>query len=51
VSDRGNVDVRRIFEEQADKQMWLDDELHPTAAAYRQWAAALAKAVADPCEN
>ncbi|CRK61988.1 Lysophospholipase L1 and related esterases [Alloactinosynnema sp. L-07] len=46
-----HVDLRQVFEEQAEKQMWLDDELHPTAAAYDEWAAALVKAVADPCEK
>lgn len=46
-----HVDLKRIFEEQAEKQMWLEDGLHPTAEAYDEWAAALFKAVGDPCQK
>ncbi len=45
------VDLNALFEDQADKQMWLEDELHPTAEAYQGWAAELFEKVENPCES
>lgn len=46
-----HVDLKPIFGEQAGKRMWLEDELHPTGAAYEDWATGLFDAVGVPCEK
>lgn len=43
------VDLEDLFEEQAANQMWLEDELHPTAEAYEGWADELFEKVENPC--
>lgn len=43
------VDLEALFEEQVSKEMWLEDELHPTAEAYQGWATALFEKVGNPC--
>jgi acyl-CoA thioesterase I len=43
------VDLGALFEEQANKKMWLDDHLHPTAEAYRGWASELSAKIDKPC--
>ena len=43
------VDMRALYETQADEGQWVDDGLHPTPEAYEAWAAELAEAVPAPC--
>jgi len=43
------VDLRPMFKEHADKEMWIDDGIHPTPAAYEAWASELARVLPSPC--
>lgn len=43
------VDMRELYKQQADENMWVEDGLHPTAEAYQQWADELATRVPAPC--
>jgi lysophospholipase L1-like esterase len=44
------VDMRPLYKQQADEGQWVEDGLHPTAAAYEAWAEGLAEAVPAPCK-
>jgi len=43
------VDLRLLYRQQADKKMWNEDGIHPTAEAYDQMAAELARVIPTPC--
>ncbi len=43
------VDLRLLYREQADKNKWSDDNIHPTVAAYDEMAAELARVIPRPC--
>jgi lysophospholipase L1-like esterase len=45
------VDLRPLYQEQADEGMWVEDGIHPTPQAYEAWAAELAKAIPAPCKG
>ena len=39
------VDMRPIYRQQADENLWVEDGIHPTPEAYETWATELASAV------
>ncbi len=41
----GHVDLAALMAEQADRQLFASDGLHPSAAAYAEWAQAILKAL------
>lgn len=44
------VDLRLLFQQQADKKMWnADDHMHPNAEAYAAWATEIARVLPSPC--
>lgn len=43
------VDLRALYKQQADANMWVSDGIHPTAAAYDAWASELARVIPSPC--
>jgi lysophospholipase L1-like esterase len=43
------VDMRPLYKQQADENLWVEDGIHPTAEAYRAWADELAAKVPAPC--
>lgn len=43
------LDLRPLFTQQADANMWAEDGMHPNAEAYGQWATELADLVPAPC--
>jgi lysophospholipase L1-like esterase len=43
------VDLRSLYKQQADEGQWVEDGIHPTPAAYDEWATELASAVPAPC--
>lgn len=45
------LDLRPIYEQQADNDEWVDDGIHPTADAYDAWAEELASLIPRPCDN
>ena len=45
------VDLRNLFTQEADRDEWFEDGLHPTRAVYSEWAGALADAVPAPCKG
>ena len=44
------VDMRPIYKQQADDNLWVEDGIHPTPEAYEVWATELAGAVPAPCK-
>ena len=40
------VDMRPIYKQQADENLWVEDGIHPTPEAYEVWATELAGASA-----
>jgi lysophospholipase L1-like esterase len=44
------VDLRELYEQQADQNMWVEDGLHPTPEAYQAWADKLTEEVPAPCK-
>lgn len=44
------IDLRPLYKEQADQELWVEDGLHPTPEAYAAWADAIAEAVPAPCQ-
>lgn len=44
------VDLRDLYKQQADQNMWVEDGLHPTPEAYQAWADELTEAVPAPCK-
>jgi acyl-CoA thioesterase-1 len=45
------VDLRNLYRQQADKKMWSDDDIHPTAEAYVAWADEIARVIPPPCKK
>jgi acyl-CoA thioesterase I len=45
------VDLRLLFQQHADKKMWFEDGIHPTAEAYAEWATELARVIPVPCKK
>jgi lysophospholipase L1-like esterase len=43
------VDMRPLYDEQADRNQWVEDGIHPTLEAYEAWAEKLSEAVPAPC--
>jgi len=43
------LDLRLLYRQQADKNAWIDDGIHPTAEAYDAWAAEIARVIPSPC--
>jgi acyl-CoA thioesterase I len=44
------VDLRPLYAEQADQDLWVEDGIHPTPDAYEAWAEKLTDAVPAPCK-
>ena len=44
------VDMRPIYKQQADDNLWVEDGIDPTPEAYEVWATELAGAVPAPCK-
>ena len=44
------VDMRPIYKQQADENLWVEDGMHPTPEAYETWATELAGAGARPLQ-
>jgi acyl-CoA thioesterase I len=44
------LDLRPLYQEQAEAGMWVEDGLHPTPEAYEAWSAEIASAVPAPCQ-
>jgi acyl-CoA thioesterase-1 len=44
------VDLRPLYQEQADGGLWVEDGIHPTPEAYDAWSAEIASAVPAPCK-
>lgn len=44
------VDMRPIYKQQADENLWVEDGMHPTPDAYETWATELASQVPAPCK-
>lgn len=44
------IDLRLLYQQQADKNLWVDDGIHPTAEAYDAWAAEIARVLPSPCK-
>ncbi|HSO34364.1 MAG TPA: SGNH/GDSL hydrolase family protein [Labilithrix sp.] len=45
------VDLRRLHRQHADRKLWAEDGIHPTAAAYDEMAAELARVIPSPGSN
>lgn len=43
------VDLRLLFRQEADQNMWFSDGIHPTADAYAAWASELERVIPAPC--
>lgn len=43
------VDLRALYRQQADENLWVEDGIHPTPQAYAAWADELARIVPAPC--
>lgn len=43
------VDMRPLYKQQADENLWVEDGIHPTPEAYRAWSDELASQVPAPC--
>ncbi len=44
------VDLRPLYQEQADEGLWVEDGIHPTADAYDAWSEEILSAVPAPCK-
>jgi lysophospholipase L1-like esterase len=44
------VDMRPLYAEQADQNLWVEDGIHPTPEAYQAWADRLTEEVPAPCK-
>jgi acyl-CoA thioesterase-1 len=44
------VDLRPLYQQQADGGLWVEDGIHPTVDAYDAWSAEIASAVPAPCK-
>ena len=45
------VDMRPIYKQQADENLWVEDGMHPTPEAYETWATELASQVPAPASD
>jgi lysophospholipase L1-like esterase len=43
------LDLRDLYEREADEDLWVEDAIHPTPEVYESWAAAIAERVPAPC--
>lgn len=43
------VDLRPLYKQQADENLWVEDGIHPTPEAYQAWSDELATLVPAPC--
>jgi lysophospholipase L1-like esterase len=43
------ADLRLLYQQQADANLWVSDGIHPTGACYDAWAAELARVIPAPC--
>ena len=43
------VDLRALYTQQADNNLWVSDGIHPTPEAYDAWAAEIARVIPSPC--
>ena len=43
------IDLRLLYKDQADKNLWIDDGIHPTPEAYAAWATEIARIIPSPC--
>jgi lysophospholipase L1-like esterase len=43
------LDLRLLYRQQADKNLWIDDGIHPTPESYEAWAAEIARVIPSPC--
>ena len=44
------VDLRPLYQSQANGGLWVEDGIHPTPEAYDAWSAEIADAVPAPCK-
>ena len=44
------VDLRPLYQQQADGDLWVEDGIHPTPDAYDAWSAEIESAVPAPCK-
>lgn len=44
------VDLRLLYRQHADKDLWASDGIHPTVACYAEMAAELARVIPPPCK-
>jgi acyl-CoA thioesterase-1 len=44
------VDMRPMYKQQADDNLWVEDGMHPTPEAYEAWATEIAAQVPAPCK-
>lgn len=44
------VDLRPLYTQQADENLWVEDGIHPTPEAYQAWADEMAGAIPAPCQ-
>ena len=45
------VDLRLLFRQHADQNLWFEDGIHPTPEAYAAWATELARLIPAPCKK
>ncbi|HEV7721163.1 MAG TPA: GDSL-type esterase/lipase family protein, partial [Iamia sp.] len=43
------IDLREMYAQEADDELWVEDGLHPTPEVYASWATAIADAAPAPC--
>ena len=43
------IDLRVMFKDHADRNLWGPDGIHPTQEAYSAWATELARIIPSPC--
>ena len=44
------VDMRDMYKQEADDNLWVEDGIHPTPEVYETWATELANQVPAPCK-
>jgi lysophospholipase L1-like esterase len=44
------LDLRDLYTQEADEELWVEDGIHPTPEVYESWAAELAELVPAPCD-
>jgi len=43
------ADLRPLYAQQADENLWVEDGIHPTPEAYDAWASEMADLIGTPC--